>query len=717
LAIGAVAFNGESVNLVEAREDFSCDEKGYVEYLSKWSVAEKSTSRDVRSEEFKKRLGYFVESCEKIHEWNKMKKYRMEFTFYADWHPDEFEELTTTKQRYSGVKAPVPSITPVCNNTNYRYLMPSMDPCDGNDELRELISKPQNCSVSWAFAITNSIEYAIKKMYFEEYDQIVEVSLSAQELIDCVGKEHGVVGKMCDGMPLVWGFDYVYENGIAYSEYYPHTNVEGECKRVEDEHKYHIGGYEKASAYNKLGLFDLLMRGPVAVTMGLDLEFFQYYRNDGEEGPYFNTAFWRPSVNGVVVEYSQYAANGKDELSQNPYFAVETRLRGCDSMVFRVPILETIENANIGGIAGFAIRPIVTDLIPVKPTSEVTVKPSVAPSEKPTMKPTTQPTIPPTTQPTILPTTQPTLSPTVQPTTQPTTTPTQLPTILPTQVPTTQSPTQPPTEAPTVQPTMEMPTVPATVAPTVIPTDLPTVRPTNPPTERPTQTPTTPPTMAPTELPTVQPPTFEPTIPPTAIPTTEPTMTPTTQLPTVIPTIEPTIPPTTIPTTIIPTTTTPTTITPTTFPPIPIVVVPEDMVYDPETVESIEEIDTCNDYEGTEFILKGLPKLKSIEIGEECFLTTRTFELDGLNALESVVIGRWSFADVNGFDDVKNSQRTDGNYTISNCAHLKSIQIDDVSFGDYRFFSLTNLPSLESIVMGAYSFYHAPLVLQGGKCD
>ena len=73
----------------------------------------------------------------------------------------------------------------------------------------------------------------------------------------------------------------------------------------------------------------------VAVTMGLDTEFFQYYRNDGEEGPYFNTAFWRPSMNGVVVEYSQYAANGKDELSQNPYFAVETRLRGCDSMVFR----------------------------------------------------------------------------------------------------------------------------------------------------------------------------------------------------------------------------------------------------------------------------------------------------------------------------------------------------------------------------------------------
>ena len=264
LVIGAVAFNGKEAypkDPTDEKSDFSCDEKGYLEYLSKWSVAQKSTSRDVKSEEFKKRLGYFVESCEKIHEWNKMKKYRMEFTFYADWHPEEFEEITASVVRYKGVQ-PETEVIPIMNNTNYRYLMPSMDPCDGNAELRELISKPQNCSVSWAFAITNSIEYAIKKMYFEEYDQIVEVSLSAQELIDCVGKEHGVVGKMCDGMPLVWGFDYVYENGIAYSEYYPHTNVEGECKRVEDEHKYHIGGYEKPSAYNKLGLFDLVMRGP-----------------------------------------------------------------------------------------------------------------------------------------------------------------------------------------------------------------------------------------------------------------------------------------------------------------------------------------------------------------------------------------------------------------------------------------------------------------------
>ena len=88
----------------------------------------------------------------------------------------------------------------------------SMNPCDDvfgerrleENTLGEYICKPQNCTVSWAFATTMSIEYAIKKLYFEEYDPIVEVSLSAQELIDCVGKEHGVTGKVCDGLPLVW---------------------------------------------------------------------------------------------------------------------------------------------------------------------------------------------------------------------------------------------------------------------------------------------------------------------------------------------------------------------------------------------------------------------------------------------------------------------------------------------------------------------------------
>ena len=86
----------------------------------------------------------------------------------------------------------------------------------------------------------------------------MEVALSAQELIDCVGKEYGVTGKVCDGLPLAWGSESIYENGIAYREFYHHTNKEEECRI----NMYHIAGYEKPSAYNKLGLFDLVMREP-----------------------------------------------------------------------------------------------------------------------------------------------------------------------------------------------------------------------------------------------------------------------------------------------------------------------------------------------------------------------------------------------------------------------------------------------------------------------
>ena len=375
-----VPLNGQSAypqDGTNESSDFTCDQTGYLNYLNHWPESQKCTSRDVTSAEFKKRLEFFIDSCEKIHEWNLRDKYKMEFTFYADWHPDEFEELTVTTQRYTGVKNPVPSTIPVLNNSNWRYLMPSSDPCDdvfdgAENTLRSYICKPQNCSVSWAFAVTNSIEYAIKKLYLDTYDQIVEVALSAQELIDCVGKDHGIEGSVCSGMPIIWGFDYVFDNGIAYRRYYPHTNFEAsQCQMLDEDKKYFIAGYEKPHVYNKLGLFDLMMKGPTAVSLGLDPEYFQYYRNDRAEGPYFTNAYWRPSVYGVVVEYLQYAVEGAADYAEWPYFAVESRLRACDSFVYRLPIRETTSDANIAGIAGFAIRPVVNELLPTPQPPEV----------------------------------------------------------------------------------------------------------------------------------------------------------------------------------------------------------------------------------------------------------------------------------------------------------------------------------------------------------
>ena len=393
---GELAYPADYTN---ETDDFECSLDGYLAYLSKYPDNIKTTSRNVTTPEFLQRLESFIDNCEKIHEWNMSDNhFPMEFTYYADWSVDEFDEFASTTQRYSGIHTEIPYIEPIYNNSNYRYLMPSVDPCNdeiegGNNTLRETISKPQSCSVSWAFAITNSIEYAIKKLYFEEYDQILHVALSAQELIDCIGKDHNING--CEGVPLVWGFDYVFDYGIALRQYYPQTNTQGKCKMIPEEHKYHIDGYEKPEVYNKYGLFELLQKGPTAVTLAIDLEYFQFYRSDRGKGPYFNKAFWRPSIYGVLVEYRQYITNGNEKNVQWPYFAIETRLRACDSFVFRLPILETTENANIAGIAGFAIRPIVSETLPTP--HPPTIRPTPTPTPTPTILPTPTPgpTIPP----------------------------------------------------------------------------------------------------------------------------------------------------------------------------------------------------------------------------------------------------------------------------------------------------------------------------------
>ena len=115
--------------------------------------------------------------------------------------------------------------------------------------------------------------------------------------------------------------------------------------------------------------------------INLDPEYFHYYRNDREEGPTFDTAYWRPSVYGVVVEYLQYAVEGQPEFAEWPFFAIESRLRACDSFVFRLPIRETEADANIAGIAGFAIRPIVSELLPTP--EPFTIPPTPTPTPEP----------------------------------------------------------------------------------------------------------------------------------------------------------------------------------------------------------------------------------------------------------------------------------------------------------------------------------------------
>ena len=112
----------------------------------------------------------------------------------------------------------------------------------------------------------------------------------------------------------------------------------------------------------------------------------------------------------------------------------------------------------------------------------------------------------------------------------------------------------------------------------------------------------------------------------------------------------------------------------------------------------------------TSFNITNNEVLKRIMIGDECFGMVRVFELDGLDELESVVIGKKSFM-------ISDEKRSDGSCRIVNCPKLKSIQIGGSSFLDYHSFELNNLPSLQSIDMGKWCFFFAPSFSLTGLID
>ena len=73
------------------------------------------------------------------------------------------------------------------------------------------------------------------------------------------------------------------------------------------------------------------------------------------------------------------------------------------------------------------------------------------------------------------------------------------------------------------------------------------------------------------------------------------------------------------------------------------------------------------------------------------------FEIDGLNELKSVIIGKNSFS-------LSNATRKGNKCLIMNCNELSEIHIGDRSFYWYESLELKNLPSLTVLEMGRASF-------------
>ena len=120
----------------------------------------------------------------------------------------------------------------------------------------------------------------------------------------------------------------------------------------------------------------------------------------------------------------------------------------------------------------------------------------------------------------------------------------------------------------------------------------------------------------------------------------------------------------------------------------------------------------CNSEKMSVLDLSLFPQLKSIEIGDKCFMYVNEVKLIGLDRLERVVIGMNSFTkEKNGADNNPNRH-----FYLKKCESLRELKMGHHSFSDYSVCEIENVPSLEVIEMGklneySYNFYYASLEL------
>ena len=125
---------------------------------------------------------------------------------------------------------------------------------------------------------------------------------------------------------------------------------------------------------------------------------------------------------------------------------------------------------------------------------------------------------------------------------------------------------------------------------------------------------------------------------------------------------------------------------------------------------------TCYyDVEWSVFDVSELKWLKSIEIGDDCFMYVEEVKLIGLTELRRVVIGENSFTKRK--KDEYFPKNPDRHFYLRNCERLTDLKIGCFSFCDYSVCEIDNLLSLEVIEIGdlngmSYNFYHASLELK-----
>ncbi|KAK8794589.1 hypothetical protein WA171_003711 [Blastocystis sp. BT1] len=121
-------------------------------------------------------------------------------------------------------------------------------------------------------------------------------------------------------------------------------------------------------------------------------------------------------------------------------------------------------------------------------------------------------------------------------------------------------------------------------------------------------------------------------------------------------------------------------------------------------IESLIIDDDFNPDISSLILNNSLISLKRIEIGNHCFDKVNRFVIDGLNALETISIGKVNFS-------IDDAIQRGSSCWIMNCDQLKQFHFGRDSFCWYESFELKNLPSLTSIQFDVDAFFWSHLIV------
>ena len=107
--------------------------------------------------------------------------------------------------------------------------------------------------------------------------------------------------------------------------------------------------------------------------------------------------------------------------------------------------------------------------------------------------------------------------------------------------------------------------------------------------------------------------------------------------------------------------------------------------------------------------------LRSIEIGDDCFENVNIFNIDGLDYLRILRIGKNSFTHAKkGKWNREKGMNSSRSFSILNCNELELIVIGEYSFSDYGGgFELKGLPKLSTLILRAYNFCYSRFMIIG----